>query len=83
MDDALGGCLVEEAVGLVGGSLCGVGILGGDGGADVLDGSLQLGADCLVAHARLLGGDDALLLRLDVSHVRFLSVLILEASILR
>ena len=59
--------------GLVGGSLSGLDVLGLDGGADGLDGSLELGADGAVALTGLLGGDDALLLRLDVSHVRFLS----------
>ena len=72
--DALGGSLVQETAGLVGGSLSGLDVLGLDGGADGLDGGLQLGADCAVADASLLGGDDALLLRLDVSHVQILSI---------
>ena len=41
---------------------------------DADDAGLELGADSLVALTRLLSGDDALLLRLDVSHVQFLSV---------
>ena len=73
VDDALGSGLVEQTAGLVGGSLSGLDVLGLDGGADGLDGGLELGADSAVALTGLLGGDDALLLRLDVSHVRFLS----------
>ena len=74
VDDALGSGLVEQAAGLVGGVLGGVDVLGLDGEADLLDGGLELGADRAVALTRLLSGDDALLLRLDVSHVQFLSV---------
>ena len=80
VDDTLGSGLVEQAAGLVGGSLGGIEVLGLDGLTDALDGGLERGADRLVADAGLLGGADALLLRLDVCHVRFLSVTILEAS---
>ena len=74
MDDALGGSLVEQTASLVGSGLGGLDVIGLNGGADGLDGGLELGADSLVALTRLLSGDDALLLRLDVSHVQFLSV---------
>ena len=54
----------------------------GDGRRSPRDhGRLELGASGLVALAGLLSGDDALLLRLDVSHVRFLSnISVREAS---
>ena len=74
VNDALGSSLVEELAGLVGGSLSDLDVLSLNGGTDSLDGGLQLRADSAVADASLLGGDDALLLRLDVSHVRFLSI---------
>ena len=69
VDDALGSGLVQQAVAFLDGGLGGLDVLGLDGSANALDGGLQLGADGLVADARLLGGLDALLLRLDVSHV--------------
>ena len=74
VDDALGGSLVEQTASLVGSGLGGLDVIGLNGGADGLDGGLELGTDSLVALTRLLSGDDALLLRLDVSHVQFLSV---------
>ena len=73
VDDALGSGLVELAARGVGGELRGLLVAGLDGGVDLLHIGLELGADGLVALARLLSGDDALLLRLDVCHVRFLS----------
>ena len=68
VDDALGGSPIELAASGVSGSLGGIGVAGLDGGVNLLDVGLQLGADCPVAHTGLLGGDDALLLRLDVCH---------------
>lgn len=62
---------------LLGLGLSELGVVGLDGGTDTLDSGLQLGTDGLVAHASLLGGDDALLLRLDVSHVQILSISLL------
>ena len=80
VDDALGGSHVELAASRVGSSLSCLGVAGLDGRADLLDVGLELGTDRLVALAGLLGGDDALLLRLDVSHVLTLSVMYSEAS---
>ena len=68
VDDALGGSPVELAAGSVGSGLGGIDVAGLDGGVNLLDVGLQLGADCPVTHTGLLGGDDALLLRLDVCH---------------
>ena len=66
MDNALGGSLVQRAVN-AGGS-CGSGLLvtSLDGGVDMLDEGLELGANRLVTNASDLIGADALLLRLDV-----------------
>jgi hypothetical protein len=74
VDDALGSGLVEQATSLVGLSLSELGVLSLNGSANALDSRLELRADGLVAHTSLLGGDDALLLRLDVSHVQILSI---------
>ena len=67
-------CGGAEIAVILGSGLGGLDVIGLNGGADGLDGGLELGADSLVALTRLLSGDDALLLRLDVSHVQFLSV---------
>ena len=74
MDDALGDSLVQLAVGGGGSSLGSSLVASLNGGLDVLDNGLKLGADRLVADASNLAGADALLLRLDVClRVRFLS----------
>ena len=49
----------------------------------MLNGGLELGADSLVALTCLLSGENALFLRLNVSHVWFLSNVQCEASTLR
>lgn len=69
VDNALGGSLIQRAVNA--GSSCGSGLLIAslDGGVDVLDEGLELGANRLVANASDLIGADALLLRLDVCHL--------------
>ena len=70
VDNALGNGLVELTVGGRGSSL----VASLDGGLDVLDHGLELGADRLVTDASDLVGADALLLGLDVCYrVRFLS----------
>lgn len=68
VDDALGSSPVELLAGGVCGSLGGIDVASLDGGVNLLDVGLQLGADSPVTHTGLLGGDDALLLRLDVCH---------------
>ena len=77
MASSSSGSLVQQLAGLVGLGLSELGVVGLDGGTDTLDSGLQLGTDGLVAHTGLLGGDDALLLRLDVSHVQILSISLL------
>ena len=77
VDDALGSGLVEQTTSLVCLSLSELGVLSLNGSANALDSRLELRADGLVAHTSLLGGDDALLLRLDVSHVQILSISLL------
>lgn len=81
MDDALGGSPVELLASGIGSSLSGLDVTGLDGGVNLLDVGLQLGADSPVTHTGLLGGDDALLLRLDVCHgADPFKILFLEAS---
>ena len=75
VDNMLGGSHVETLGDGLEGSLGLLGVALGDGGLDVLGQRLELGLDSLVTHASCLIGEDTLLLRLDVSHVRFLSKL--------
>ena len=69
VDDALGGSLVQSAVNAGSGCGCGLLVTSLDGCVDMLDESLELGANRLVANASDLIGADALLLRLDVCHL--------------
>src|SRR5690242_16563655 len=70
VDDALAGGLVELAAG-GGQQLGGLVLLAGvDGLAEAADGRAQSGLHRLVAQARGLVGEDALLLRLDVGHAK-------------
>lgn len=73
MNNALSSSLVEQTASLIAGKLCSVGIVGLDSCMNTLDGGLKLRADRPVAHTRLFGGLDALLLGLNVSHVQILS----------
>lgn len=74
MYDALGSSLVKKAGCLVSCNLCVLKLACLNSSANCLNSSLKLGTDSLVALACLLSGENTLLLRLDVSHVRFLSV---------
>ena len=68
MDDALGSSLVEQTASMLSLGVSLNAVAGSDSLADRANGGLQLAFDSLVALASLLGGDDALLLRFDVSH---------------
>jgi hypothetical protein len=83
VNDALRGGLVKLPAGSVCCGLCCVLVAILDGGANLLDIGLELGANRTIADAGLLGCLDALLLRLDVCHVLTLSVMNIEASTLR
>ena len=83
VDDALRGGLVELAAGSLCCQLGGVLVASLHGSADLLDVGLEFRANRTVADACLLGGENALLLRLNVCHVLTLSVMYIEASTLR
>jgi hypothetical protein len=68
MDDALGSCLVELAVCNASNLLSFLSVTVLDSDTDLLYIGLELGSDCLIADACLLGSLDTLLLRLDVCH---------------
>ena len=70
MDDALARGLVEQAGGVESGGLGGVSVAGLDSGVNLLDRGLELRLHRTIALVRLLVGEDALLLALDVCHVR-------------
>ena len=69
MDDALANRLVEQTAGSESCCVSGSTVAGGNRVFDVTYCGLDLGLDRAIAHTGLLVGDDALLLRLDVSHV--------------
>lgn len=71
VDDALGSRDVEETTGFVRGGEGGSGIPGCDSGVDLLHRGLEPRADGAIALVRLGVGEDALLLTLDVCHVRY------------
>ena len=69
MDHASASSLVELLGGNLVGGLGGSLVTGGDGFAGGADGGLQAGLHSHVAKVRLLIGEHALLLRLNVCHV--------------
>lgn len=68
VDDALGDSLVEQVIAMLHRGVGSLGVGGGDGSLDLLDGGLELRLDGLVAQTGLLGLLVALDLGLDVSH---------------